>query len=149
MPLTLSQITLQYECVCADDTTPELKNYAATLPTHICQYVYDRCTDAHPNDLAGKQACEDAWNASCHPDNLLNASDGSGSDSETTSVGTTTTTSESSESTGDASSTSSADGSDATPDGSDDGDDGSFAAPTAVPVAGAAAFAMGLVAYLI
>lgn len=142
--------TLEFECECSDGTTPELKDYKATVPTYICQFVFERCNLAHPNDLEGQQACEDAFDASCNPDNLLDSTENnsSGGSTTTTETVTTTTSTESSESTDESSGTASADASDATSDGSD-GDDDSFAAPNAAPVAGAAAIAMGLLAYLV
>ncbi|KAH6695087.1 hypothetical protein F5X68DRAFT_197903 [Plectosphaerella plurivora] len=138
--------TLVYECKCSDGQVPALQDYTNTMPSQICLRVYNNCIETHPNDRDGQEECIKAREASCDENKLQDPAEANtGSGSNTSSAATTATSAASSDSTGEPSTTASADAADATAATTSSDN---FAAPTAVPMAGAAAVAM-MVAYLV
>ncbi|KAF3119966.1 hypothetical protein TWF569_003395 [Orbilia oligospora] len=49
--------TLEYECTCSDGSTPDLSQYALTLPYFVCQEVRSRCIANGANNLEGQAEC--------------------------------------------------------------------------------------------
>ncbi|KAJ5952422.1 uncharacterized protein N7479_010835 [Penicillium vulpinum] len=52
--------TLNFSCVCGDDSTPDMTPYQQTVPFYVCQATYGQCVDSHPNDAEGQRACKKA-----------------------------------------------------------------------------------------
>jgi hypothetical protein len=52
------QDALTYDCSCIGGNTPNISNYAQTLPSLECSEWKGQCTSAHPNDLAGQTFCQ-------------------------------------------------------------------------------------------
>lgn len=48
---------LTYSCVCSDGSTPNISDYAQTLPSLVCQQWVINCVASHPNDLNGQAGC--------------------------------------------------------------------------------------------
>ncbi|KAF3222960.1 hypothetical protein TWF679_004158 [Orbilia oligospora] len=59
--------TLEYECTCSDGSTPDLSQYALTLPYFICQEVRSRCIANGANNLEGQAECNALQCASATP----------------------------------------------------------------------------------
>lgn len=54
------QSTLQFNCVCADGSVPDVSPYIETVPFYVCEETYGQCINAHPNDAEGQRACKAA-----------------------------------------------------------------------------------------
>ncbi|EGX43988.1 hypothetical protein AOL_s00210g149 [Orbilia oligospora ATCC 24927] len=59
--------TLEYECICSDGSTPDLSQYALTLPYFVCQEVRSRCIANGANNLEGQAECNSLQCASATP----------------------------------------------------------------------------------
>ncbi|ROT41580.1 hypothetical protein SODALDRAFT_331329 [Sodiomyces alkalinus F11] len=137
-----STSTLDYDCQCSNGTAPGLEYYRSSMPSFICNAVFEECIIANVGNARGQQQCEDDRDAACDPDELLDAFTENTSTAAEAPAATTSPT---------ASATSVADASqteDPEPTAEADDDD-SFAAPTAAPVVGAAALAIAVFAYLV
>lgn len=49
---------LTYTCTCASGNTPNVSDYAQTLPSLMCDEWRGQCTANSPNDLAGQTFCQ-------------------------------------------------------------------------------------------
>jgi len=49
---------LTFDCECLTGTTPNISDYAQTLPSLECDAWVAQCTAAHPNDLSGQTFCQ-------------------------------------------------------------------------------------------
>ncbi|TQB68786.1 hypothetical protein MPDQ_002828 [Monascus purpureus] len=67
---SLSDTTLDFNCVCSNGSQADVTPYAQTIPSLVCQNNYGQCVANHPNDLDGQKKCKD--DAQC---GTLNASD--------------------------------------------------------------------------
>jgi hypothetical protein len=56
--LTTQQNALTFSCECLKGTTPNITDYAQTLPSLECDEWKAQCTAAHPNDLSGQNFCQ-------------------------------------------------------------------------------------------
>jgi hypothetical protein len=59
------QTSLNYTCTCSNGTAPGLIYYKQTLPTFICQEIYDECIAAGANNAAAQKTCENNRMANC------------------------------------------------------------------------------------
>ncbi|KAI0600133.1 hypothetical protein F4775DRAFT_92185 [Biscogniauxia sp. FL1348] len=128
-----STTDLNFDCVCQGGNEPDMNPYMNTMPWYVCTELQDECITANENDAAGQKNCTTSIGDKCGTENVADHA-GEGS------VSTSSTTSAASSATAAASSTASASSS-------------ANAAP-AMPTAnihylgnGAAAVAMGLLAY--
>lgn len=56
-------MTLQFSCICANGTVPDMSPYISTVPFYVCEATYGQCINAHPNDAMGQRECKQ--NAKC------------------------------------------------------------------------------------
>ncbi|ESZ95489.1 hypothetical protein SBOR_4143 [Sclerotinia borealis F-4128] len=67
-------VTLCYECTCsASSSSPALQYYTQTMPTFLCEQLYDNCIFAGENDAAAQKKCQDAEKVNCghlNPDSI-------------------------------------------------------------------------------
>jgi len=51
--------TLEWTCTCSDSSLqPNITNYAAMMPSYICQQWKELCVGAHPDERDPQQACQ-------------------------------------------------------------------------------------------
>ncbi|KAF2405432.1 hypothetical protein EJ06DRAFT_502645 [Trichodelitschia bisporula] len=55
---TCDSTKLTFTCTCLTGNTPNISDYAQTLPSLECDNWVAQCTAAHPNDLAGQTFCQ-------------------------------------------------------------------------------------------
>lgn len=77
--LTIRQDTLQYGCVCADLSKPNLSEYSMTIPFHLCQEWGNNCV----KDCG---AWDNECSNSCREDHPCGAQDPKKSNATTSSV---------------------------------------------------------------
>ncbi|KAH8594352.1 hypothetical protein B0O99DRAFT_514279 [Bisporella sp. PMI_857] len=111
-PNTCDENTLTFNCTCtANNSSPGLIYYKQTLPTFICQQIYEVCIKNGENVAAAQKKCTDDRDKNCgtlDPEKFVaSSSSSSGSASATStptgtagSAGSVTTTASSSSSTG-------------------------------------------------
>ncbi|KAF7545374.1 hypothetical protein G7046_g9582 [Stylonectria norvegica] len=138
-----SQTTLAYNCTCAsNESAPGLQYYTQTLPTFICNELFSQCISSNVGNQDGQDACKKDISDLCgtlDPPKAAITADDSSSTTEGTSTGTASATA-----------TSSGSGSSATDAAVTSTSSDGFAAATMVPAGkGAAAIAIGLMAYLV
>ncbi|KAJ3482892.1 hypothetical protein NLG97_g7444 [Lecanicillium saksenae] len=131
--------TLEYKCICgSNNSAPALEYYAQTMPTFICNKLFDLCNTQNVGNARNQEACKTNIRSHCGTLDPTKASKGgsSGSGSSTTASPQATSSGSGSDGKGDASSTSSSHG---------------LAAPTMAAGQGlaAAAAAVGVFAYLL
>jgi len=56
---------LTYSCLCANGSSPDLKDYKTTLPDFICEQAFANCINANPNDLTAQTACKSDIQSQC------------------------------------------------------------------------------------
>ncbi|KAJ5120585.1 uncharacterized protein N7515_009973 [Penicillium bovifimosum] len=78
--------TLDFSCVCADGSTPDVTPFKQTVPFFVCQANYGQCINSHPDDAEGQRTCKK--NAVCGSKNATEEADSSSS-STTTAASTT------------------------------------------------------------
>ncbi|RAL65103.1 hypothetical protein DID88_001209 [Monilinia fructigena] len=70
---TCDPATLNYTCTCSSNgSTPGLQYYTQTMPTFICEKIYQDCIAAGENDAAAQKLCTQAETKNCgklDPDN--------------------------------------------------------------------------------
>ncbi|KAI9051123.1 hypothetical protein LZ554_005226 [Drepanopeziza brunnea f. sp. 'monogermtubi'] len=75
--------TLVYNCTCAsNNSAPGLAYYTGTLPTFVCNQVFENCIAAGENDQAAQAVCTKNKDANCgtlDPDNFTAPADTSSS----------------------------------------------------------------------
>ncbi|RKF61834.1 putative pci domain-containing protein [Erysiphe neolycopersici] len=75
--------TLQYTCHCgANNSAPGLQFYKETMPTFICEMVFDNCIKAGENSQAAQQLCTQNEKRDCghlSPEEFVGASPASSS----------------------------------------------------------------------
>ncbi|KAL9620824.1 MAG: hypothetical protein Q9160_004724 [Pyrenula sp. 1 TL-2023] len=81
------QSTLEYQCVCANGTIPDVTAYKGTIPYFECTANYEQCVAAHPNDLDGQTICKNNQQCGNLTAESPSASSTSSSDSAATSSG--------------------------------------------------------------
>ena len=60
------QDTLTYSCLCAsNDSQPGLQYYASTLPSYICEVIFQDCIANNTGDLAAQTECTKAKDENC------------------------------------------------------------------------------------
>ncbi|KAI9644950.1 hypothetical protein NHQ30_006985 [Ciborinia camelliae] len=87
--------TLDYNCTCSNGTAPGLQYYTETMPTFICQTIFENCITAGENDAAAQKLCTEAKDKNCgtlSPDNYTAASTSSVSSSTASSTATSSAT---------------------------------------------------------
>jgi hypothetical protein len=52
------QTTLAFECVCQDGSVPPLEKYLQTIPTFTCQQAYSDCIQRNVGNLDGQNKCK-------------------------------------------------------------------------------------------
>lgn len=57
--------TLIYKCTCNNGTAPGLMYYQQTLPTFICEQVYQNCIAAGANNAQAQKLCDSNKAANC------------------------------------------------------------------------------------
>ncbi|TAQ87903.1 hypothetical protein B7494_g3774 [Chlorociboria aeruginascens] len=58
--------TLNFTCLCAaNDSTPGLQYYKQSMPTFICEQIYQNCIVAGENDAAAQKLCTTAEQTNC------------------------------------------------------------------------------------
>ncbi|KAJ5166620.1 uncharacterized protein N7482_005401 [Penicillium canariense] len=57
---TCEPSTLNFNCICADGSTPDVSPYIQTVPFYVCEESYGQCIASHPNDIQGQRACKKA-----------------------------------------------------------------------------------------
>jgi len=55
---TCDSNALTFDCKCLTGNTPNISDYAQTLPSLMCDSWKAQCTAAHPNDLSGQTFCQ-------------------------------------------------------------------------------------------
>ncbi|KAI1866531.1 hypothetical protein JX265_007832 [Neoarthrinium moseri] len=73
--------TLDYECSCNDGTTPDMNEYKESLPFHICQEAFTECITQTVGNAAGQRNCTTSISDKC---GTKNATDSSASTPSTT-----------------------------------------------------------------
>jgi hypothetical protein len=89
---TCDENTLNYTCTCtSNNSAPGLIYYKETLPTFICEKIFQNCILAGQNDAAAQAVCNRNEKANCgqlSPENFTAAATTSSSASSTTATGT-------------------------------------------------------------
>ncbi|CAM1507152.1 Fc.00g067930.m01.CDS01 [Cosmosporella sp. VM-42] len=131
---------LSWECTCSSNSSaPGLQYYTQTVPTFICNELFSQCITSNANSQRGQESCTDNIHDLCGTVNPPKNAITDGGESTTAGTATTAAATES----GTSSATGTADSVTST---SSDG----LAAPTMVPAGkGAAALAIGILAYLV
>ncbi|PQE25854.1 pci domain-containing protein [Rutstroemia sp. NJR-2017a BBW] len=63
---TCDTTTLNYTCTCSSNgSAPGLQYYTQTMPTFICEQVYQNCIIAGQNDAAAQKVCNTNEKANC------------------------------------------------------------------------------------
>ncbi|CAG8974393.1 hypothetical protein HYALB_00010644 [Hymenoscyphus albidus] len=57
--------TLDIDCTCRNGSAPGLMYYTSTMPTFICQQIFDECIQAGQNNAQAQKLCTDARTANC------------------------------------------------------------------------------------
>ncbi|KAM3454578.1 hypothetical protein MY5147_006677 [Beauveria neobassiana] len=129
---------LKYNCLCSNGSAPGLQYYSQTMPTFICQKLFDLCNTNNVGNARNQEACKTNIMSHCGTLDPTKASTG-GSSSSSTSGSSSTASSKPTSSAGDSGSASTTSSSRA------------IAAPTMAAGQGiaAAAAAVGVFAYLI
>ncbi|OAA49148.1 PCI domain-containing protein [Beauveria brongniartii RCEF 3172] len=132
-----SATDLTYNCLCSNGSAPGLQYYSQTMPTFICQKLFDLCNTQNVGNARNQEACKTNIMSHCGTLDPTKASTGGSSSSSTS--GSSTASSKATSSAGDSGSASTTSSSKA------------IAAPTMAAGQGiaAAAAAVGVFAYLI
>ena len=133
------QTDLSWKCTCSSNSSaPGLQYYTQTVPTFICNELYSQCITANVNSQRGQDSCTENIHDLC---GTINPPKSAITDGDSTTTGTDTAT---------ATATESGSGSSATADSVTSTSSDGLAAPTMVPAGkGAAALAIGILAYLV
>ncbi|KAM3551511.1 hypothetical protein MY1884_007685 [Beauveria asiatica] len=134
-----SATDLKYNCLCSNGSAPGLQYYSQTMPTFICQKLFDLCNTQNVGNARNQEACKTNIMSHCGTLDPTKASTGGSGSSSSTSGSSTTASSKATSSAGDSGSASTTSSSKA------------IAAPTMAAGQGiaAAAAAVGVFAYLI
>ncbi|PQE11232.1 pci domain-containing protein [Rutstroemia sp. NJR-2017a BVV2] len=104
--------TLSYNCTCSSNgSAPGLEYYTQTMPTFICEQVYQNCIIAGQNDAAAQKVCNQNEKANCghlNPDNYTAAATTSASSTSASATATSSGTASSVSSSASAATSSSA-----------------------------------------
>lgn len=132
-----SATDLKYNCLCSNGSAPGLQYYAQTMPTFICQKLFDLCNTNNVGNARNQEACK--TNIMSHCGTLDPTKATTGGSSSSASGSSTTASPKATSSAGDSGSASTTSSSKA------------IAAPTMAAGQGiaAAAAAVGVFAYLI
>ncbi|KAH8665761.1 hypothetical protein BGZ60DRAFT_54958 [Tricladium varicosporioides] len=57
--------TLKYTCTCSNGSAPGLEYYTTTMPTFICEKIYDNCIIAGQNNANAQKLCTAAEQNNC------------------------------------------------------------------------------------
>ncbi|PVH78355.1 hypothetical protein DL98DRAFT_367629, partial [Cadophora sp. DSE1049] len=58
--------TLKYDCTCqSNGSTPGLQYYQFTMPTFICEQIFDNCIADNTGNATGQVSCEEDEKANC------------------------------------------------------------------------------------
>ncbi|KAF4632464.1 hypothetical protein G7Y89_g5675 [Cudoniella acicularis] len=57
--------TLNYTCTCSNGSAPGLQYYTTTMPTFICEQIYQNCIVTGQNDAAAQKLCTTAEANNC------------------------------------------------------------------------------------
>ncbi|KAB8291156.1 hypothetical protein EYC80_009844 [Monilinia laxa] len=93
---TCDTATLNYTCTCSSNgSTPGLQYYLQTMPTFICEKIYQDCIAAGENDAAAQKLCTQAETKNCgklDPDKYVPAATSSAASSSASATATASST---------------------------------------------------------
>ncbi|KAH6646154.1 hypothetical protein BKA67DRAFT_95590 [Truncatella angustata] len=84
--------TLSYSCTCDDGTSPDMNEYANSLPFYICQQAFTNCIAANVGSATGQANCTTSIQDNCGTKNASSAATTTSSAASTSSTGTATGT---------------------------------------------------------
>ncbi|KAI5921710.1 hypothetical protein F4810DRAFT_712328 [Camillea tinctor] len=87
-----STTDLNFDCVCQGGNEPDMNPYMNTMPWYVCTELRDECITANENNAAGQRNCTTSIGDKCGTENVADhAGEGSVSSSTTTSATSTAT----------------------------------------------------------
>ena len=101
-PNDCNRETLEWNCVCTDGSSPNISDYANTMPFYICEEWRSQCTAAHPDDLEGQMECQSVICGSKNASALASSSDDEDEDEDEDSSSSTSSDSSTATSSSDA-----------------------------------------------